>query len=67
MEIRIRHIEATKSMYLNDGRMEDATDLMSQIRVHGCHVDGNTEYACIGQFCITDDGAYFEIIVGEDK
>ena len=66
MEIRIRHIESGESKFLHDGTLEEARDLMAQMRVDGVYCGGEVEHTINCQFVAGDDGAYYEILVGKE-
>lgn len=66
MEIRVRNINTSQSNHLHDGPMEEARELMAQMRVDGVYCGADTEFNIDAQFVSGEDGAYYEILVGKE-
>ncbi len=68
MDIYIRHIDDNTKDLLHSGTLDEAQQLMSDMRIVGVVCgDRDREFVVNHQYCVDEDVAYLEIIVGGEK
>ena len=65
MDIRIRKADQSANWFLHTAdSWAEVESVMASVRLHGANDGDNVEHKIVGQYVITEDGAYFEIVVG---